>query len=136
MRMWYERAEVVGRRGQWIESGEVDYGAADLGVTIPTPGAYMAISCLHPNPTASWCNPAQIDRNHSLMIDELWIHRDGHGDVFKMEATFLESNSNREVKNSRHLDDLYNKSPLLVHGLTLFWDVMNLKTPDVVWPGI
>ena len=107
MRMWYEQAEAVGGRGRWIESGEVDYGAADLGVTIPTPGAYMAISCLHPNPTASWCNPAQIDRNHSLMIDELWIHRDGHGDVFKMEATFLEGNSNREVKNSRHLDDLY-----------------------------
>jgi len=108
MRTWYEQEEeAAGGRGRWIRSGEVDYEAAEPGVTLPTPGAYMAISCLHPNPTARWCDPADIDRNHSLMVDEVWIHRDGHGDVFRVEATFLEGNSGRRVKNSRRLDDIF-----------------------------
>jgi hypothetical protein len=106
MRTWYEQEEENDDRGRWIESGEVDYGIATLGVTLPTPGAYMAIMCMNPNPSASWCDPAVIDRNHSLMVDEMWIHRDGEGKVFRVEATFLEGNSGRQVKNSRRLDDL------------------------------
>jgi hypothetical protein len=41
------------------------------------------------------------------MVDEVWIHKNAYGDVFRVEATFLEGNSGRQVKNSRRLDDLF-----------------------------
>lgn len=106
LRTWYEQEE-AGGKGRWIESGEVDYGSAELGVTLPTPGAYMAISCMHPNPSASWCDPAVLDKNHSVMVNEMWLHRDGHREIFRVEMTFIEGNSGRRVKNTWHLDDLF-----------------------------
>jgi len=104
LRTWYTTEEgLADGRGRWIESDEVDYGNFELGVTVPVPGAYVAIRTYDDN-ADTWPNDGG---SHSLMINEMWVHKGVFGSVFQVEATLLEGNSGAQVQDSRHWDDIF-----------------------------
>jgi hypothetical protein len=106
LKTWYMTEELLGGRGRWIDPEDVDYDDFHLGVTAPVPGAYVGIRDYNTS-TNTW-----LDSNtHSLMINELWIHEDAIGNVFRLEATLLEGNSSSQVKNTRHWDDILSLTP-------------------------
>ncbi|MHC4281636.1 MAG: hypothetical protein ACYSWZ_01475 [Planctomycetota bacterium] len=45
------------------------------------------------------------------MINEMWLHKDIHSDLFQVEITLLEGNSGNQVKNTRHWDDVLSLTP-------------------------
>jgi hypothetical protein len=77
-------------RGWFIQSHEVDIGAFKLGVTVPVPGAYIGIKGFARNPDR-WLDWDQT--GHSLIVDEMVVHRDGYGNVFQVDLTLLQGNS-------------------------------------------
>jgi hypothetical protein len=103
MKFWYAVEEIFGGRGRWFFGERVDYENFELGVTVPVPGAYVAIRKFTYGPPAAW---DIFDYSHSLIINEMWVHKDALGQVFKVEATLLEGNSSKRVKDSRHWDDV------------------------------
>lgn len=105
LRTWYEAEEGRGR-GRWVEATEVDYNDFRPGVNAPLPGAYMAWTGCVRNVNTGYVGYYAFEVSHSLLIDEMWVHRDGSGRVFQVGVTFLEGNSSNQVKNSRRWDDL------------------------------
>jgi hypothetical protein len=107
LKAWYEAAEDAGGRGRWIEATEVDYGDFELGVNAPVPGAYIALAeyddVADEYPDLVW--------SHSVIVDEMTVHRDGHGDVFQVEIDLLEGNSGNRVRDDHHWDDLLTITP-------------------------
>jgi hypothetical protein len=119
MKTWYETEEALvesplqpfAGRGRWISYRDLDYENFELGVTVPVPGSYMSICGMYfylAN-SAYWKDLGET--GHSLMIDEMTIHLDSSGDVFQVEATFLEGNSGKQVTDGRYLDDLLKYTP-------------------------
>jgi len=104
---WYASERALrdwGGRGWWIHAHEVDYEDFELGRKIPVPGAYVAIRGYevgNPDRWLDWQKTA-----HSLIIDEMWVHRDALGQAYRIEVTIKEGNANNQVRNSdwRHHD--------------------------------
>jgi hypothetical protein len=98
---WYavERAlEPYGGRGWFIYAHEVDYDDFELGRSVPVPGAYIAIRGYTLGTPDSWEDWAQT--GHSAIIDEMWVHRDAFGTVYRIEVTIQEGNAGNQVRNS------------------------------------
>lgn len=114
LRTWYETEEFMWifplhGRGRWINCHELDYGNFELGVTVPVPGSYVAIRGFHKGLIMSWWQ--SLSNSHSLMIDEMWVHKDILGKVFQIEVTLLEGNSGNRVRNDHSYDDLWSVTP-------------------------
>ena len=71
------------------------------------PGSYIAVAeyddVADSYPNMKW--------SHSQIVDEMTVHRDGHGDVFQVEITLLEGNSGNRVRDDRRYDDLLTVTP-------------------------
>ncbi len=106
LKEWYTTEEASGGRGRWIEAEDVSYEDFELGVTAPVPGAYVAIRRYN-DTTDTWID----DGNHSLMINEMWVHKDVRGNIFQVEVTLLEGNSSNKVKDTRRWDDVLSLTP-------------------------
>jgi len=91
-------------RGRWIHSHQVDYENFQLGVTVPVPGAYVAIRGYQTGNPDQWLDWGET--GHSLIIDEMWVHRDRFGNVFKIKVSLLEGNSGDIVRNDHEWDDI------------------------------
>ena len=113
LKTWYETEDYInpfgfGGRGRWISYEEIDYENFELGVTVPVPGAYVAIRGYDAGPPGSWHG---LSNSHSLMIDEMWVHKGALGRVFQIEVTLLEGNSGNRVRNDHSYDDLWSRTP-------------------------
>jgi hypothetical protein len=110
METWYrtEAGKTKGL-GRWIAGEEVTYEPFELGVTVPVPGAYVAIRA-YDDVLDAW-KTGDDARTHSLMIDEMWVYRDIGGEVCQVEVTLLEGNSGSEVHNDRRWDDILDITP-------------------------
>lgn len=107
LKRWYLAEEDAGGRGRWIEPNDVNYVDFELGVTVPVPGAYVAIREYD-------CNDGWVPRGgaHSLMVDEMWVHEDVEGTVFQVEVRLLEGNNEAHVvDDSRRWDDILSLTP-------------------------
>lgn len=108
LRLWYENEEGRdGGRGRWIPAVDLDYENFELGVTAPVPGAYVAIAEFSYGPPAEYTS---MDTSHSLIIDRMWVDRDGHGNVFRVEVWLIEGNSSGQVTTD-HWPDLLTFTP-------------------------
>lgn len=103
LRTWYESAWTFSGRGNWIRFEDLDYTDPQLGLKIPVPGSYVATRGYDPGIPPEW---SSYDYSHSLMIEEMWIHRDKLGAVFQIEVDLVEGNKGKAVVNNRHWDDL------------------------------
>ncbi|MHC4085331.1 MAG: hypothetical protein ACYSU5_09025 [Planctomycetota bacterium] len=107
LKRWYKTEEDEGGRGRWIDPCEVDYENYVLGVTLPVPGSYVSWQT-YDDFNDTWVYDGL---SHSLMINEMWLHKDIHSDLFQVEITLLEGNSGNQVKNTRHWDDVLSLTP-------------------------
>jgi len=106
---WYARERLLNGRGRWIYFHEVNYDDIELGVSVPVPGAYVAIRGYeygYPDKWLEW-----RDTGHSLIIDEMWIHADHFGKVCQIEVYLQEGNSENRVRTDRHWDDILSLTP-------------------------
>lgn len=106
LKEWYTTEE-DGGRGRWIEPDDVDYDNFELGVTVPVPGAYVALREYDPV-AQEWVADGAA---HSVMINEMWLHQDVLGNVFEVEVSLLEGNSSEKVKETGHWDDILSLTP-------------------------
>lgn len=110
LRFWYVVEDFPEGRGRWIKAeDELDYENFQLGVTVPVPGSYVAYTAYDAGPTPGWIDVGKF--GHSLMINEMWVHTDAAGNVFKVQVSLLEGNSDKQVKDSRVWDDILELSP-------------------------
>ena len=107
LKEWYTTEEGSGGRGRWIEPEDVDYEDFELGVTVPVPGAYVGIR-EYDAVSDTW---VEDGGTHSLMVNEMWVHEDVLGNVFRVEVSLLEGNSSNKVKNTSHWDDVLSLTP-------------------------
>jgi hypothetical protein len=107
LKRWYTTEEDAGGRGRWIEPGDVDYEDYVLGVTLPVPGAYVSWRTYN-DTNDTWVFDGE---SHSLMINEMWLHKDAHSDLFQVKITLLEGNSSNKVQNVREWDDVLALTP-------------------------
>jgi len=107
LKTWYTTEEEDGGRGRWIEPGDIDYENYVLGVTLPVPGAYVSWRT-YDDFNDTWVYDGE---SHSLMINEMWLHKDAHSDLFQVKITLLEGNSGNKVKNEREWDDVLALTP-------------------------
>lgn len=107
LKAWYLIEKGIGGRGRWIDPCEVDYENYVLGVTLPVPGAYVSWRA-YDDSNDTWISDGG---SHSLMINEMWLHKDVHSDLFQVKVTLLEGNSGNEVKNEREWDDVLSLTP-------------------------
>jgi hypothetical protein len=108
MRFWYISEDWhndIGMYGggRWIESSEVNYEDFELGRTVPVPGSYVAIRGYDYGPPERW---SSFKYSHSLMIDEMWVHRSFGGEVCQIKVKLIEGNSGEKVKHEREWDDI------------------------------
>jgi len=112
LKEWYTVEEAAGGRGRWLAAEDVDYENFELGVTVPVPGAYVAMrSFTYGSPPASLPHWLPLDDSHSLMINEMWIHRNLSGKVVEVEVSLVEGNSGARVRDDRHWDDIMAFTP-------------------------
>ena len=107
LKRWYKTEEEDGGRGRWIEPGDVDYENYVLGVTLPIPGAYVSYRT-YDDSNDTWVFDGE---SHSLMVNEMWLHKDAHSDLFQVKVTLLEGNSGNKVKNEREWEDVLALTP-------------------------
>jgi len=107
LKLWYEIAEGSGGRGRWIDAAEIDYHDFEPGVNAPVPGAYIAVA-EYDDVAKEFPN---LDWSHSMIVDEMTVHRDGHGNVFQVEIEILEGNSGNRVRDDSPWDDLFTFTP-------------------------
>ena len=108
LKAWYVAAEGAGGRGRWIDASEIDYDDFVPGVNAPVPGAYIALAEYDPVkdefPDFKW--------SHSVIVDEMTVHRDAYGRVFQVEIDRLEGNSGDRVRDDKPTwVDLYSITP-------------------------
>ncbi len=113
LKTWYETEDYttpygIGGRGRWISYEELDYENFELGVTVPVPGAYIAIRGYTLGSPNYW---QSLSNSHSLLIDEMWVHKGALGRVFQIEVTLLEGNSGNRVRNDHYYEDLWSLTP-------------------------
>ncbi len=110
---WYETEQALaGGRGRWLPGESVTYNPMALGLTLPLPGAYVAIRN-YDSLTNTWMSDTTTtsSNKHSLMVNEMWVHRRRNGRVVRVEVSLLEGNSGEEVKNVGHWDDILSLTP-------------------------
>lgn len=105
LRTWYITEESADGRGRWLPEYLVDYEDFELGVTVPVPGAYVAIR-RYDDVNAGWYVGNQAG-THSLMVNEMWVHLDGSGNVFRVAVSLLEGNSGERVKDEHYWNDVW-----------------------------
>jgi len=107
LKAWYVAAEGAGGRGRWIDASEIDYDDFEPGINAPVPGAYVALAeydrANDEFPDFKW--------SHSVIVDEMTVHRDGYGNIFQVEIDLLEGNSGDRVRDDHHWDDLLSFTP-------------------------
>lgn len=114
MRTWYETEEWLaqdGGLGRYIDACDVNYVDFQLGVTVPVPGAYVYYQTFKPF--------TKINRRwwpgvHSLIVNEMVVHKDVDGTVFRVDVTLLEGNHAGpfgEVVDDRRWDDILSLTP-------------------------
>ncbi|UCG49543.1 MAG: hypothetical protein JSU94_07135 [Phycisphaerales bacterium] len=113
LRRWYVIEGVrnmagVGGRGRWINYDDVSYENFELGVTVPVPGAYVAIRGFEYGVRSEW---KDFSHSHSLMVDEMWVHEDKFGKVFRVDISLLEGNSQNKVRNDNEYLDILSLTP-------------------------
>ena len=116
---WYQTEEWLAQdgRGSWIDPCDVDYENFILGVTVPVPGAYI--------PYQNYDNGTWIDGTHSVIINEMIVHEDVAGTIFRVEVRLLEGNNeDHEVVNTRRWDDILSITP---QGLDLIEGKAKIK---------
>ena len=112
LRAWYREEESRGGRGRWIASTELDYEDFQPGINAPLPGAYVAIAQYRYGPPASWGDLAGDHTwSHSLMVNEMTVHRDLFGTLYQIEVSLLEGNSRNKVRNDRIWTDILSLTP-------------------------
>jgi len=96
-----------GGRGRWIDWYELDYSDLQPGINAPAPGSYVLIR-RYDDSDATWNG-----KSHSMMIDEMTIHRNGFGDVVEVEVSLLEGNAGApaQVLAESSLEDLIAYTP-------------------------
>jgi hypothetical protein len=95
-------------RGRWIEPTDLDYEDFVPGVTAPAPGSYVAWRGYNAS-THAWAGTETV---HSLMIDEMWIHRNVYGNIYRVEVTLLQGNSGSPARvRTGSWDDLLSLTP-------------------------
>ncbi len=94
-------------RGRWIDWNDLDYSNFQPGINAPAPGSYVLIR-KYDDATATWKG-----HSHSMMINEMTIHKDVSGDVVQVEVSLLEGNggSPGEVRDTSSIDDLIAYTP-------------------------
>jgi len=94
-------------RGRWIDWDDLDYSDFQPGINAPAPGSYVLIRKYNAS-TSSW-----EGHSHSMMINEMTIHRTWTGAVSQVEVTLLDGNagSPNRVRSTAHFDDLYALTP-------------------------
>ena len=112
LRTWYETEESGGGRGRWIDATELDYADFRPGINAPLPGAYVAIAQFRYGPPASWGDQTGAHTwSHSLMVNEMTVHRDLFGNIYQVEVSLLEGNSQNRVRNDRVWTDILSLTP-------------------------
>jgi hypothetical protein len=94
-------------RGRWIDWNDLDYSDFQPGINAPAPGSYVLIRKYNAS-TSSW-----EGHSHSMMINEMTIHRTWTGTVTEVEVTLLDGNAGSpdQVRSTAHFDDLYALTP-------------------------
>ncbi|MBN1857753.1 hypothetical protein JW848_00945 [Candidatus Bipolaricaulota bacterium] len=97
----------LGGRGRWIDWGDLDYSDFRPGINAPAPGSYVLIR-EYDAASATWTG-----NSHSMMINEMTIHKNGFGDVVRVEVSLLDGNggSPGRVRSTTILDDLVSYTP-------------------------
>jgi len=97
----------LGGRGRWIDWGDLDYADFRPGINAPAPGSYVLIR-EYDAATATWNG-----HSHSMMINEMTIHKNGLGHVVRVEVSILDGNggSPGRVRDTSSLDDLIAYTP-------------------------
>jgi hypothetical protein len=113
LRFWYAVEEYLGARGRWVNAEHIEYSNFQPGINAPLPGAYIAIAQFRYGPPASWGEPTTGDHtySHSLMVNEMTVHRDLLGNVYQVEVALQEGNSRDQVRNDRVWTDLLSLAP-------------------------
>lgn len=112
LRSWYMTEENLFEetgygRGRWLASTVVDYTDFQPGINAPLPGAYVAIAQYRYS-DSSWPDHRW---SHSLMVDEMTVHRDLFGNVCQVEVSLLEGNSQDRVRDDRDWADVLSLTP-------------------------
>lgn len=96
-----------GGRGRWIDWSDLDYSDFQPGINAPAPGSYVLIR-EYDAASATWNG-----NSHSMMINEMTIHKNGFGDVVKVEVSLLDGNggSPGRVRATSSLNDLIAYTP-------------------------
>lgn len=94
-------------RGRWIDWSDLDYSDFQPGITAPAPGSYVLIRA-YDGATATWTG-----NSHSMMINEMTIHKNSLGDIVKVEVSLLDGNggSTGQVRDTSTFDDLISFTP-------------------------
>ena len=107
---WYAHEGLLeDGRGRFIFYHEVDYENFELGVTVPVPGAYIPIRGFDYGSPDTWRDWNQT--GHSLIINEMWVHTDALGTVFRVEVSLLEGNNDDRVRDDNGWDDILSRTP-------------------------
>jgi hypothetical protein len=107
LRFWYEEEERLDGRGRWIDSTELDYEDFQPGINAPLPGAYVAIAWFSYGPSR-WRDHKW---SHSLMVNEMTVHRDLFGAIYQVEVSLQEGNSRDRIRNDRTWPDILSLTP-------------------------
>ncbi len=110
---WYETEEALADgRGRWLDAEDLSYNPLALGVTLPVPGAYVAIRN-YDSATNTWVSTTATTNSgkHSLMVNEMWIHRRPGGRVVRVDVSLLEGNSGEQVEDVGYWDNILTLTP-------------------------
>ena len=89
-------------RGRWIDWSDLNYSDFQPGVNAPAPGSYVLIRAYNPT-TTTWGG-----NSHSMMINEMTVHKNHVGKVVRVAVTLLEGNAGSpgQVRSTVEIDDL------------------------------
>jgi len=94
-------------RGRWIDWSDLDYSDFQPGINAPAPGSYVLIRA-YDAATSTWGG-----NSHSMMVNEMAIHKNGSGDVVRVAVTLLDGNGGTpgQVRSTSAIDDLLSHTP-------------------------
>jgi hypothetical protein len=96
---------VSGGRGRWIDWSDLDYSDFHPGINAPAPGSYVLIR-EYDDANATWKGNC-----HSMMIDEMTVHRNASWNVVRVEVGLLDGNWGNRVRDTGALEDLIAYTP-------------------------
>jgi len=113
IRTFYRVEEILGSifffggRGRWIDWTDLDYLDFKPGINAPAPGSYVLIR-KYDEASATWDG-----HSHSMMINEMTIHKNGLGQVVQVEVSLLDGNAGSpgRVRDTGRIDDLIAYTP-------------------------